>query len=281
MTHVKLFGRLEIEGHRDVILLRHSRKVQELFAYLVLNAHRSHPREMLADLLWRDALPHQSRKYLRQTLWQLKRVLKATLPPHSPTFLKIDTEQVQVHLAATVIVDVHQLEATARAVEGIESTALNAEQVAQIEQAITLYRDDLLIGWYQEWCLVERERLRMRYIDLLQQLMRFHHHCRSYQRACTYGEMLLRYDRAHEPTYRQLMVLYVLQGNRPAALRLYNRCAKALQSELDVEPSPVTTLLYQQLREGALMDAITGFDGTTIRRILATHWHTLHFECCL
>lgn len=280
MMYVQLFGRLKISGQADVLLLWHSRKVQELFAYLLLSPGKSHPREILADLLWRDALPHLSRKYLRQTLWQLKRALDATLPRGSPILLEIDGEQVQIQVSPIITVDVHQFEATAHAVEGIESTALTAEQIACMEQAITLYRDDLLMGWYQEWCLIERERLRMRYIDLLQQLMRAHQHRRSYHRACTYGEMLLRYDHAHEPAYRQLMVLYALQGNRSAALRLYHRCAKALQSELDVEPSPATTLLYQHLREGALMDAITRFDVTAIRRILASHWHTLHFEGC-
>jgi DNA-binding SARP family transcriptional activator len=278
MMHVQLFGRLKISGPGEVLLLWHSRKVQELFAYLLLSPGKSHPREILADLLWPDALPHLSRKYLRQTLWQLKRALDATLPRDSPILLETDGEQVHLQVAPLITVDVHQFEATTHAVDGIDSTALTAEHLARMEQAIPLYRDDLLMGWYQEWCLLERERLRMRYIDLLQQLMRVHQHRRSYHRACTYGEMVLRYDPAHEPAYRQLMVLYALQGNRSAALRLYHRCAKALARELDVEPSPATTHLYQHLREDALMEAITRFDGTAIRRILASHWHTLEFE---
>ena len=34
-----------------------------------------------------------------------------------------------------------------------------------------LYRGDLLTGWYQDWCLIERERYQCMFVSLLDKLM--------------------------------------------------------------------------------------------------------------
>ena len=51
-----------------------------------------------------------------------------------------------------------------------------------------------------------------------------------------------------EPTYRALMRLHALNGDRTAAVRAYHDCAAILQRELGVEPSRATRELYERLR---------------------------------
>jgi len=49
-----------------------------------------------------------------------------------------------------------------------------------------------------------------------------------------------------------LMIAYARQGNRAAALRVFQRCSETLARELDVEPSPETIALAERLRHGEL-----------------------------
>lgn len=73
---VYLFGKLRVLRRSGPINLGDPRKAAELFCYLVVLRDRPHHREALADVLWSDSGPTQSRKYLRQALWQLHSVLE-------------------------------------------------------------------------------------------------------------------------------------------------------------------------------------------------------------
>jgi DNA-binding SARP family transcriptional activator len=71
-----------------------------------------------------------------------------------------------------------------------------------------------------------------------------------YERGILYGSDILRCDVAHEPTYRRLMRLHALAGNRTGALRQYERCVTVLEQELGVQPTEPTVALYNQIRDG-------------------------------
>lgn len=72
---IHLFGRFNT--HRDDRELDcfPSTKAKELFCYLLLYRDRPHTRETLATVFWGEFAPEQTRKYLRQTLWQLQHAL--------------------------------------------------------------------------------------------------------------------------------------------------------------------------------------------------------------
>ena len=58
---------------------------------------------------------------------------------------------------------------------------------------------------------------------------------------------MLRHDPLREETYRLLMRLHALNGDRPAALRAYHVCVTVLRQELGVEPDGATRRAYQRL----------------------------------
>ena len=111
-----------------------------------------------------------------------------------------------------------------------------------------LYKGDLLDGWYQDWCLFERERLLQMHLAMRDALMNHYERQRAYNKAIQHGMSILSYDCAREHTHRQLIRLHYLVGNRTAALRQYDRCRIALKEELDVKPAQRTTQLYMQAR---------------------------------
>ncbi len=70
-----LFGKFCVRRNEQVLDGFDARKVQELFCYLLLHRDHSLPRETLASLLWPDTTTAQSKKNLRQALWQLQSAL--------------------------------------------------------------------------------------------------------------------------------------------------------------------------------------------------------------
>src|SRR5205823_3757408 len=134
------------------------------------------------------------------------------------------------------------------AVQGVSGSVLTIEQAQQMRAAVELRREPLLTGFYQEWCLLERERLEQLNITLLDKLMAYSQTHHEYEAGLRYGERILMGDRARERTHRRMMELHFLAGDRTAALRQYQRCVAALREELDIAPSGQTRRLYDNLR---------------------------------
>jgi tetratricopeptide (TPR) repeat protein len=61
---------------------------------------------------------------------------------------------------------------------------------------------------------------------------------------------LLAVDPSHEEAHCELMRLYALSGQRQKALRQYQTLREVLQTELEVEPSPAATSLYEDIQAG-------------------------------
>jgi DNA-binding SARP family transcriptional activator len=244
---VQLFGRLQIwrdGGQIDEL----EAKARELFSYLLVYRERAHPRDTLAELLWADTVPERLRKYLRQTLWQLQAAVGGGVAGGVAGALRVDSEWVQVDPDASIWLDVAELEGAFLRTRGFRGRSLNAEQADELRRAIALYRGDLLEGWYQEWCLFERERLQTTYLTILDKLMEYAEHVGAQDEGIDYGNAILRHDRARERTHRRLMRLHAGAGDRTGALRQFERCVAALRDELEVQPSPRTLALLAQIR---------------------------------
>jgi DNA-binding SARP family transcriptional activator len=266
----RLFGKLEVQCNEQVLLDLGSNKVQEMFAYLLLHRQRHHSREALASLLWGDSTTAQSKRYLRNALWQLHSVLDSGPGGGNGDVLLVDPGWVRLNLEADLWLDVAEFERAFALVQGVPGQELDAQSAQTVQGAMQLYRGDLLEGWYQDWCLFERERLQSMHLTMLEKLMAYCEVHGEYEAGLVHGACVLRYDVAHERTHRRLMRLHYLADNRTAALRQYERCVAALRKELDVGPSERTVALYEQIRSDRLVgpgqgtpgDAEQTFEGT-------------------
>lgn len=250
-TNIFLFGRFCLECDGQKLLNFENQKVQELFCYLLLYRSRPHPREKLASLLWCDCSTAQSRRYLRQALWQLQTSLDQ-YTPHPPTLLLTEPEWLQIAPEHPFWLDVAQFEAAYAETQGIPGDHLSATQVDRLHQAVELYNGDLLENWYQDWCLFERERLQNMYLIMLDKLMRYCELHQAYEEGITYGRQILHCDYARESTHRRLMRLYYLSGDRTGALRQYDHCVAALDKELNIKPSARTVALQASIQADSL-----------------------------
>ncbi len=250
MPHLKvrLFGKFSVLLNEKPVYGLDACKLQELFSYLLVYRDAPHARETLAALLWGESSTAQSKKYLRQALWQLQSALDSREHGKHDRIFHVEPDWISVDESADIWVDVvvfEQAFARAREVPGKRLDALLARS---LEDAVKLYQSDFLAGWYQDWCVCERERLQTNYLIMQDKLMSYCEAHHKYETGLSYGLTVLRYDRARESTHRRLMRLHYLAGDRTGALRQYEHCATALKEELGVNPSRHTVVLYEQMR---------------------------------
>src|SRR5436853_3765707 len=144
-----------------------SMRLQSLLAYLVLHRGVPQQRQRLAFLFWPDTTEAQARNNLRQLLHQVRQAFPAV-----ERFLSADTHTLHWHPVTPFHLDVAEFEQALSLLEA--ATRRNDQQALQaaLEQVDNLYRGELLPGCYEEWILPERERLRQRHLQALEQLLR-------------------------------------------------------------------------------------------------------------
>jgi len=214
-----------------------TKKARALLGYLAVRPGQPQPRDKLATLLWGDSGDVQARTSLRQSL----AILKKALAPATPSPLLIEGSNVTLDPAA-VEVDVATFE-----------RLVAAGTPAAFEEAVALYEGELLEGFdaiaqpFEEWLLVERERLRELALEALAKLLRHQSEARASERAIQTALRLLALDPLQEAVHRTLMRLYARHGRRANALRQYQVCVGVLQRELGVEPEAETRQVYQEI----------------------------------
>ena len=216
-----------------------------LLAYLAIAAPDTVGRSKVATLLWPDKTEEASSYRLRHTLWDLRRTLAQDGAGSETSWLGSSDTHCWLHIDAGARVDVLEF-------------ARGATDPAQLADAVVLYRGDLLDGLslrdaplFDEWLLVERERWQLAYLDALWRLAQQQQAAGDNAGAeHTFGRLIAA-DTLRERSYRGLMGLYQRRGERAAALRVYEQCARTLAAEMGIAPSPAT----QQLRRLIAQDS--------------------------
>jgi tetratricopeptide (TPR) repeat protein len=105
---------------------------------------------------------------------------------------------------------------------------------------------------YDEWVIPIRERLHQMYLEALDQLVDLIEQSDDRRTAIGYAERRLQQDTLREISYRRLMHLHALNGDRGSALRVYHDCASMLERELGAEPGPDTRAVYARMLDTSL-----------------------------
>jgi DNA-binding SARP family transcriptional activator len=246
MLRVELFGPGRAFFNDQPIANFPHRHFFLLFCYLLLNLRHPLLRDQLAAVFWGDFPVQPSRKNLRNALWKLRQVLEsAGATPED--YLLVNDESVSFIQSSAYDLDVERFERVLTAFQDVPGEQLTPAQANELEKTIELYVGDLLEGVYEDWAIYDRERLHLLYLTTLSKLIAFHEVYGHYERGLAYGERILVRDNTREHVHLQMMRLYWLAGNRPAALAQYRRCAQILREELNILPMRETSAVYQQM----------------------------------
>lgn len=223
-----------------------SGRARALFAYLLAQRGRPVQREVIMDTFWPDASPDSARNSLNVAVYSLRQTLKSAFGKPLVLF-RDNAYQVSPEVALWLDFDSFERHVTAGRKE--ESAGHTTVVIHQYELAISLYQGDLLAETpYEDWPVVERERLRVLYMETLDRLSLIYYNQAQYAASAALCQRMLTHDACREDAHCRLMRCYSRQGQNHLALRQYQTCVEALRGELDVAPSPATMQLYEQIR---------------------------------
>lgn len=240
-------------------------RVRDLIGYLALRRGQPQARERLAEVLWGDQDDADARKVLRQTLWRIHAACDGRSGPPPSAVLRIEPASVELADDADLWLDIAAFEALTAPTIGVPGFALSPELAARLEQAVALYAGELLNGCYRDWCFPDRERLHQRHLSALDKLLAYAEVCGDFEAGLARAARILSHEPAREATHRALMRLHLLNGDRTAALRQFELCARALADAFGVAPGPRTLALLAMARADDVEGARAAGDGAAHR----------------
>lgn len=244
---VKLFGCPQVSDSSNGSEIRLPKIVQALFAYLLVERHRPHSREVLAGIFWGDNSQEKARACLNTAVWRLRSTIEDAIHPDSPYLLMTPQGEISFNANSSYWLDIEAFENLVNQITPGSTSSAPGDHIRSAEQAVELYQGDLLEGYYSDWVLRERERLNSRYLACLAYLMSACYDQNDIESSLWYGQELLNREPLSEQTHRALMRIYWQSGQRAMAIRQYERCRSILQTELGIAPMPETEKLYQQV----------------------------------
>ena len=105
------------------------------------------------------------------------------------------------------------------------------------DQAIVLRAGDLLPGWYDDWVIFERERLRQLRLHVLDSLAERLASRRQFMRALEAAMTSAGIEPLRESAHRAVIRVHLDDGNACEALRQYRFCRRLLREQLGARPT--------------------------------------------
>lgn len=245
--NMHFLGNLSVYHDKQLQSIKMTHVTQTLFTYLVLQRQRVHHRDALASLLWGEQPEHQAKNCLNTALWRLRNALEPAGIRRGTYIVTTLSGDVGFNTESEFWADFAELESTAESVLSRPGDVLCEDAATKLEQAIRLYNGDLLDGFYDDWVLRERERLRDLYLRSLAQLMYYHKTHQNFDTSIGYAQQILVLDPLREDIQREVMRLYLANGQRALAARQFELCCQVLATELGIPPMEETKALYSEI----------------------------------
>jgi DNA-binding SARP family transcriptional activator len=193
---------------------------------LVAMRRRRVERRQAAGTLWPFGDQERAAGNLRSALWRLRRA----------GINVVVADKWSLALSAEVLVDLHLTEQWATRL--IEGRAGEHDLAVAPSVADAL---DLLPGLYDDWVLMERERIRQRILHALEKLSERLADAGRFADAIEAAMLATSAEPLRESAQRTLIKAHIAEGNLTEARRAYRAYQRLLHRELGVAPSGAFT----------------------------------------
>jgi SARP family transcriptional regulator, regulator of embCAB operon len=207
---------------------------QRLIAALALFGPRN--RRYMSGLLWPDSPEARALESLRVSMHLISRQAPGLLVNGGSVLSLVDS----------LSVDLHQCREQVR---NCERSGSSADEDACLSHVL---RADLLPGWYEDWVILEQNRLRNLRLRVLVRHARQWLEQEEAEKAADAAGSALELEPLQESCVGLLMRAELQQGNRARAVNTFENFKARLTAELGVSPSPHLTQLAAGIR-GSLM----------------------------
>jgi DNA-binding SARP family transcriptional activator/predicted ATPase len=238
MLEIRFLGQYRVSFDGQAIDIP-SRPAKLLLAYLLLNPGKEHRREKVAGVLWPESTEANARNNLRQALWRIRKTLSEVLPEGKDLLIG-DGSHIDIDHGEDHWVDVIALESEV----GEDWTP------DMLQENLTLYKGELLPGFYEDWIMLRREQVQASFERKMGVLLERLLHGHRWHEVLEWGERWIALGSVPELAFRALMIAHAEKGDVSSAASMYHRCVDSLQDELGVEPSEETKQIYERLLKG-------------------------------
>lgn len=252
---LRFLGACDITSRRGPVHLESS-KTTALLALLALS-RGPQARARLMGLLWPELGEERAAGNLRRAVWDLRRKLGEG--GESP--LRASRLELELMQDGAIDLDVVQFERAAQRLRGAarqREAALSGHELSEVEEAVELYRGDLLAGLavpealeFEEWLAGERERLRRAAEQAFTRLVAVERANGDLVAAIAHARRLLALDPWREEVHRSIMELLLAAGEPAAALAQFESCRRLLAEQLQAAPSAETVRLADSIRRSS------------------------------
>ncbi len=212
---------------------------QRLVALLALTGRPS--RGYVAGILWPDEPESYGLNNLRAMLCRLRRRIGGLIQ-HGETGLALQED---------VTVDVDDLRRYVAALHRDVAPAVDRGELLGL-----LTAGELLPGWYDDWVLGERERLRQAQLHTMELLCDLCSAEGDQAAALDAALLAVRLDPLRESAHRRAVGVHLEEGNVAEALRQFHRYERLLDDELHISPTEqMRDLVAPYLGAGAVTPA--------------------------
>lgn len=194
---------------------------KRLVAFVALR-HRQIERRHAAGTLWPLGDDGRAAGNLRSALWRLRGAGIDVLV----------TDKHSLRLSERVVVDVHHIEEWANRIIDDRCTPDDLSVSPSLVDAL-----DLLPGWYDDWALMERERLRQRILHALEALSHKLTQVGRFADAVDAAMHAVNAEPLRESAQKALVAAHVAEGNLIEARRAYDVYRQLVRVELDIDLS--------------------------------------------
>lgn len=219
-------------------------KAIQLFQFFLISRNRmALHKEMIIDRLWEDAGTNQ---HFKVALHEIKKVLE-------PKTARGDTKFVQ-RQGSSYKLNMEHIWLDSQALKSfveIGNQLLHQQPdlaVLAYQSAVKLYQGVFLPNRiYEDWTSSERENLQMLALGAHITLAELYLEDQA-QESIRLTEEALNIDPTWEEAYRIQMAGHMINGNRPQAIRTFQKCKAVLEEEFGIEPLPATVKLYKSIK---------------------------------
>jgi DNA-binding SARP family transcriptional activator len=245
------FGHFDLLCDGEVVQLGRNGKALAILKYLLAQRGRPVSQDLLMGWLWPESNLKKARWSLNSAIHGLRKLL-GNCPSSAPVnYVLLEEGYYRLSPEIKLVSDVDEFDAGYEGGRRLERAGRAEEAVGEYEVAVELYRGDYLIeDLYEDWTMVERERLSNAYMDMLDRLAVHYMETGQLGESIQACYRVLEKDRCHEDSHRLLMRCYARLGQRGRALRQYRMCERILGQEYGTAPSPETRSLYRSLLAG-------------------------------
>ena len=220
------------------------RVAQRLVRYLLVHRGSAVSEDLLLEAFWPDTPEPSARRSLKVAASCARAVLDV---PGTSSVIEGAERTLALRLRPGDSVDADRFEDAAR-------TALAAdpgERRALLERAADLWvGEPLPEERYSDWAAAWRERLTVRYAEVLAALVDACHADDDHLVATQAARRLVELEPLDESAQRSLITAYARSGRRAHALRQFLECRRRLVDELGVEPDAETRELQRRVLAG-------------------------------